>query len=117
MLHVLNISKLCVSDKVCYVFLMIFKKSLQSVPICSCHHFCFLSPNIMMHSPGGSAAKDLLATQETQETRAQSFGQETPLEKEMAICSSILAWGFPQTEEPGGLSSMGLKKSQTQLSN
>ena len=95
MLHVLNISKLCVSDKVCYVFLMIFKKSLQSVPICSCHHFCFLSPNIMMHSPGGSAAKDLLATQETQETRAQSFGQETPLEKEIGNLLQYSCLGIP----------------------
>ena len=76
-----------------------------------------MSPNIMMHSPGGSATKDLLAMQETQVTRVQSFGQENSLEKEMAVHSSILAWEFPQTEEPGGLSSMGLKKSQTQLSN
>ena len=26
-----------------------------------------------------------------------------PLEKEMTIHSSILAWGIPWTEEPGGL--------------
>ena len=32
------------------------------------------------------------------------------LEKEMATYSSILTWEFPQTEEPGGLSSMGLQK-------
>ena len=30
-------------------------------------------------------------------------GQEDPLEKEMAILSSILAWRIPWTEEPGGL--------------
>ena len=28
-------------------------------------------------------------------------------EKEMATHSSILAWRIPQTEEPGGLQSMG----------
>ena len=28
---------------------------------------------------------------------------EDPLEKEMATHSSILAWGIPWTEEPGGL--------------
>ena len=28
-------------------------------------------------------------------------GQEDPLEKEMAICSSILAWKIPWTEETG----------------
>ena len=29
----------------------------------------------------------------------------------MATHSSILAWGIPWTEEPGGLQSMGSKKS------
>ena len=29
------------------------------------------------------------------------------LEKEMATHSSVLAWGIPGTEEPGGLPSMG----------
>ena len=42
-----------------------------------------------------------------QETRVQSLGQEDPLEKEMVIHSSILAWRIPWTEEPGGLQSMG----------
>ena len=31
------------------------------------------------------------------EIRAQSLGQEDPLEKEMAILSSILAWKIPWT--------------------
>ena len=35
-----------------------------------------------------------------QETRAGSLGQEDPLEKEMATCSSILTWIIPWTEEP-----------------
>ena len=42
-----------------------------------------------------------------QEMWVRSLGQEDPLEKEMAIHSSILAWEIPQTEEPGGLQSMG----------
>ena len=42
-----------------------------------------------------------------QETRVQSLGQEDPLEKEMAIHSSTLAWKIPWTEEPGRLQSMG----------
>ena len=41
----------------------------------------------------------------------QSLGQEDPLEKEMATHSSILAWEIPWTEEPDGLQSMGLQKS------
>ena len=38
-----------------------------------------------------------------QETWVQSLGREDPLEKEMAIRSSILAWKIPWTEKPGGL--------------
>ena len=49
----------------------------------------------------------------TQETRIQSLDQEGPLEKGMAIHSSILAWRFPWTEAPGGLQSMGHKESDT----
>ena len=44
------------------------------------------------------------------ETLVQSLGWEDPLEKEMATHSSILAWEIPQTEEPGGLQSMGLQR-------
>ena len=43
-----------------------------------------------------------------QKTWVQSLGQEDPLEKGMATHSSVLAWRIPWTEEPGGLSSMGL---------
>ena len=51
------------------------------------------------------------------ETWVQSLGWEDPLEKEMTTHSSILAWDIPWTEEPGGLQSTGLHKSQTQLSD
>ena len=44
------------------------------------------------------------------ETWVRSLGQEDPLEKEMAIHSSILAWRIPWTEEPGGLQSLGLQR-------
>ena len=37
--------------------------------------------------------------------------------EEMATHSSILAWEIPWTEQPGGLQSMGLQKSQIQLSD
>ena len=60
--------------------------------------------------PGGSAVKNLPATQELQETWVRSLGQEDLLEKEMATHSSILAWRIPQTEEPGGLQSMGSQR-------
>ena len=38
-----------------------------------------------------------------QETWVQFLGPEDPLEKEMATCSSILAWRIPWAEEPSGL--------------
>ena len=38
-----------------------------------------------------------------QETWVRALGWEDPLEKEMAIHSSTVAWKIPQTEEPGRL--------------
>ena len=51
--------------------------------------------------------KNLPAAQETQ---VQSLGQEDPIEKGMAIHSSILPWRIPWTEEPGELQSTGLQR-------
>ena len=45
-----------------------------------------------------------------QETQFRSLSQEDPLEKEIAIHSSIVAWRIPWTEEPGGLQAMGLQR-------
>ena len=42
-----------------------------------------------------------------QETQVRSLGWEDPLEKGMAIHSSILAWKTLWTGKPGGLQSMG----------
>ena len=44
------------------------------------------------------------------ETRVQSLGWEDPLEKEMAIHSSTIAWKIPRTEGPGRLQSMWLQR-------
>ena len=52
-----------------------------------------------------------------QEMQIQSLGQKDLLEKEIATHSSNLAWEITWTEKPGGLQSMGLQKSQTQLSD
>ena len=43
------------------------------------------------------------------ETQVRSLSWKDPLEKEIATHSSILAWEISQTEEPGGLQSMGLQ--------
>ena len=44
------------------------------------------------------------------ETWVPSLGWEDPLEEDMATHSSMLAWKIPQTEEPGGLQSMGSQR-------
>ena len=59
--------------------------------------------------PGGSDRKESAFN-------AGDLAREDPLEEEMATRSSILAWEIPWTEEPGGLQSMGFKKSRTRLS-
>ena len=40
----------------------------------------------------------------------RSLGQEDPLEEEMTIYSSILAWEIPWTEKPDGQQFMGSQK-------
>ena len=47
---------------------------------------------VFLSSPGDSVVKNPPARQET---RVQSLSQEDPLEEEMAIHSSILAWEIP----------------------
>ena len=44
------------------------------------------------------------------ETQVRFLGGEDPLEKGMAIHTSILAWTIPWTEDPGGLQSMGSQR-------
>ena len=44
------------------------------------------------------------------ETRVRALGWEDPLEKEMAIHSSTIAWKIPWTEEPDRLQSMGSQR-------
>ena len=44
------------------------------------------------------------------ETRVRSLGWEDPLEKEMAIHSSTIAWKIPWTGDPGRLQSMGSQR-------
>ena len=48
--------------------------------------------------------------QETEETQVPSLGGEDPQEEERANHSRILAWKIPETEESGGLQSMGSQR-------
>ena len=57
--------------------------------------------------PGSSVIKN---PPPKQETRVRSLVQEDPLEKEMGIHSSILAWKIPWTEKSGGLQSTGSQR-------
>ena len=45
-----------------------------------------------------------------QKTQVQPLGWEDLLEKEMATCTSSLAWRLPWMEEPSELQSMGSQK-------
>ena len=57
--------------------------------------------------PGGSDSK---ASVYNVRDLVWSLGREDPLEKEMAIHSSTIAWKIPWTEEPGRLQSMGSQR-------
>ena len=71
-----------------------------------------MSPLSISGFPGGSVVKNPPANAGDM---GLIPGPEDPLEKEMAIHSSILAWKVPWTEDPEGLQSIGTQKNQTQL--
>ena len=54
-------------------------------------------------SPSGSVVKNSPADAGDLRDTGSVPGLGRSLEKEMATCSSILAWTIPRTEEPGGL--------------
>ena len=97
-----------------------FQRILTCVTSCALFHCSMrklLLPSLVYWwkcFPGGSDGKALPAVRETW---VRSLSWEDPLEKEMATHSSILAWKIPCTEEPGGLQSHGIAKSQTRLSD
>ena len=83
---------------------------LLSIPFsgspCSlCFFLAALTPD--RDFPGGSAIKCLPAMQETW---VRFLDQEDPLEKEMAIHSSTLAWKIPWTEDPDRLQFIGSQR-------
>ena len=66
--------------------------------------------------PGGPVVKNPAANAgDARDSGLEFLDQENPLEKRIAIHSSILAWEIPWTEEPGELQSMVSRKSQTRL--
>ena len=91
-------------------------KGAQSVCIISCNcmwiYNYFQKISIYKNYFIYFLVKNLLAMQETYETRVQSLGWGYPLEESMATLSSTLGWRRPWTE-PGGLQSIGLKQLST----
>ena len=78
-------------------------------------HFYFLKPlgswlYIMPWEVVASVVQMVKNLPAMQETRVWSLGREDPLEKGMAIHSSILAWRIPWTEELGRLQFMGSQR-------
>ena len=78
-------------------------------------NYLFFSGNIIrwiiltkLGFPGGSDSKE--STCKAGDQGSIPGLERSPLEKEMAIHSSILAWRIPRTEEPGRLQSMGSQR-------
>ena len=71
------------------------------------YHIQRLNGNMLGASLVAQTVKRLPAMRET---RVRFLGREDPLEKEMAIHSSTLAWKIPWMEEPDRLESMGSQR-------
>ena len=63
-------------------------------------------PHTLIRLSSWLSGKESPAMQETQKPQVQFLDQEDPLEKGLAIHSSILSWKIPWAEEPGRLQSM-----------
>ena len=71
------------------------------------YHLCFVDYNALNELPQLLSGKESTCNEET---CIQPLGWEDPLEEEMAIHSSFLAWEIPWTEEPGRLQPVGLQR-------
>ena len=85
---------------------------LKNVLWCLTFVLIYISLIHIMGFPGGSVIKN---PPPMQQMWVWPLGKKYPLEKEMAIHCSILAWEIPWTEEPDGLLSMRLQKSWANL--
>ena len=68
----------------------------------------------MSNFSGGASGKNPPANAGDKRDAGSIRGLRRFLEEEMAIHSSILVWRIPQTDEPGGLQSMALKRDTTE---
>ena len=83
-----------IAGKLCCLLCQIWAECIKCRGGCSHSQQCLSSVGV----PGGSGVKNLLPAM--QEIQVWPLGQESPLEKETATHSSILAWKTPWTEAP-----------------
>ena len=74
------------------------------------HLFIWLLICILYHTLTSLVAQTVKRLSTVRETWVRALGWEDPLEKEMAIHSTTIAWKIPWTEEPGRLQSMGSQR-------
>ena len=70
----------------------------------------WLLKNVYVYSRTSLVAQMVKRLSALRETQVRSLGRENPLEKEMAVHSSTIAWKIPWIEEPGRLQSMGSQR-------
>ena len=80
-----------------------FAISFSNIYMCVCMY-------IYIYDRASLVAQTVKRLSTMWETQIQSLGWEDPLEKEMTIPSSTIAWKIPWTEEPGRLQSMGSQR-------
>ena len=86
-----------------HIILMVYLGTVQRV---------FLQ-NLQYYERTSLVAQTVKRLSTMQETRVRALGWEDPLEKEMAIHSSTIAWKIPWTEKLVGYSLWGRKESDT----
>ena len=101
-------------------------KTIKCLTVCICMHTTpeahhipwfvnlfvtkWLLKNVYVYSRTSLVAQMVKRLSAMRETQVRSLGREDPLEKEMAIHSSTIAWKIPWIEEPGRLQSMGSQR-------
>ena len=90
-----------------YIHLILTESSEEDTIVCAVSQIRRLRPQWDKSSKIKLVAQWVKNLPTMQDTQVQSLGREDPLEKEMAIHSSILARIILWTEEPDGLQCMG----------
>ena len=111
LLHVVTMSRMKSDNFLQWSAYMVFLQNWS--PLKACRLWLFSSTErwqFWLSSQSSLVAQLVKNLPTVQETRVRSLGWGDPLEKEMATHSSILAWKISQTEEPGGLQSMGSQR-------